>query len=248
MKKVVKLFGIIALVAIIGFSMAACKDDDDTPVVVTGSAFPAAPTGLTATAVSTTEIRLSWNAVSGASGYIVYASYNSSSGFYSMDTVYTTSDIASNGTPGTTYYFKVAAFNASGTEGTMSNFVSATTLTAVNTSLNGTWVALSDGWEVTVNGSTGVISKIGWVDWGDQNAERFKDAINKGYIKVGTPNWRNITSTGNLRWSGETLAVSFYTSNPTVATGITYVPCTFVMSADGQKLGGSDNNWTHTRK
>jgi len=52
----------IALVAVIGFSFTAC--DDPQPVV------PAAPTGLTATASSSSRIDISWNSVSGASGYM----------------------------------------------------------------------------------------------------------------------------------------------------------------------------------
>jgi len=36
MKNTIKVFGIIALVAIIGFSMTACGDDDEGTVAVTG--------------------------------------------------------------------------------------------------------------------------------------------------------------------------------------------------------------------
>ncbi|MCL2211928.1 MAG: hypothetical protein FWB95_08410 [Treponema sp.] len=52
MKNVCKLFGIIAVIAVIGFSMTACKDEPDTPdtpteTVVTVDTLPAFPTDST---------------------------------------------------------------------------------------------------------------------------------------------------------------------------------------------------------
>jgi hypothetical protein len=70
MKNFVKWFGIIALIAVIGFSFASC--DDGTM----GGGVPDAPTGLTVTVTSNT-IQANWNAVSGAAVYILYVSASS---------------------------------------------------------------------------------------------------------------------------------------------------------------------------
>ena len=94
-----------------------------------------APTGLTATATSSTSITLTWNAVSGAASYNVYASLSASSGFTNSRNTASSPYVATDGTPNTTYYFKVAAVSSSGTEGPMSSVVSATTLSGSNTGL-----------------------------------------------------------------------------------------------------------------
>jgi hypothetical protein len=131
----------------------------------------------------------------------------------------------------------------------MSSFVSATTLSANNYSLNGVWEAIiQKGWEFTISGNTGVISKMARFNDNDQASLLWNDAMNKGIVNIGTPYWRNITSTGHLTWSGEFLGVTWVGDN-TKATGTGYTSCNFIMSADGLKL--SDNgttNWTHTRK
>jgi subtilase family serine protease len=90
---------------------------------------PVAPTGLTATATSSSQINLSWNADSGASnGYLIERSPNGSTGWTQIGTtaagVTTYSDIglAAN----TTYYYEVIAVNAVG-DSPASNIANATT-------------------------------------------------------------------------------------------------------------------------
>ena len=99
-------------------------------------------------------------------------------------------------------------------------------------SLNGIWDANSvgSGFQVTVNGATGTFSGLY-----STNAIT-ADAVNKSYITVGGQAWRNITSTGNLTWSGQFLGITSNTSSPNVATGTQWVNCTFTMSADGQTI------------
>jgi len=76
--------------------------------------------------------------------------------------------------------------------------------TEVNTSLDGVW---DDGqFEIMIIGNIGAILKIYPINFG----ALWNDAINKGYVTVGTFYWRNIIRTGNLTWSGEILAVEFY--------------------------------------
>jgi len=71
-----------------------------------------------------------------------------------------------------------------------------------------------------------------------------QDAVNKGYIKVGEATlWRNLTSTGNLKWSGQELVGIIDTSKPNVSQGTKWVDITITMSENGQTItisgGGS---------
>lgn len=86
---------------------------------------PTAPTGLTATAASTTRIDLAWNAAadpeSGIAGYRVYR------GGVLVGTTTTTAFADSGLPPATAYTYEVSAVNGSGVEGAHSTPASATT-------------------------------------------------------------------------------------------------------------------------
>ena len=84
---------------------------------------PAAPTGL-AVSAGLTNVSLSWNAVSGATGYNIYR--GTSSGGESFDIYVTSTSFNDTGLAAfTTYYYKVSAVNSNG-EGAMSTEVSGT--------------------------------------------------------------------------------------------------------------------------
>lgn len=102
---------------------------------------PATPTGLTATGVSTSQISLSWSPVPGATSYVVnYAVAGGS--WQTLGTTTGTAGVAQSLTPGTTYYFQVAAKNAYGQSGfSLSRY--AETLPAVPTNLTATAVSSS---------------------------------------------------------------------------------------------------------
>jgi hypothetical protein len=88
----------------------------------------AAPSGVTASALSSTEILVSWYSVSGAYAYNVYWA-ESAAGPYDFDgstTAGVTSFISSDWLPGGTGYFKVTAVNSAG-ESAMSSYAYATT-------------------------------------------------------------------------------------------------------------------------
>jgi hypothetical protein len=242
MKNVLKAFGVIAIAAVIGFSMAACDDDNGPsrdPGGTSGGVLPA-PSNIRCN-VSGTSVYITWNAVSGASGYNLYVSGSSSFPANNTDsgrwysTTYTENNI-----PSGTYYFKIAAFNANGIEGAMSSVYSftiggATTPTTPNTSIEGTWVHNEHGREITVIGSTGYISAFG-------THPIVHSAAEKGYVKLGDPEWRNLKNTGGLEWSGERLG--FYYSSPDVCTGVVWVDVTFTMGANGQTLTFGSNTYT----
>jgi len=116
MKKLVKLLGIIAFVAVIGISMSAC---------VVGLP-PDTPTGLYATAASSSSIYLSWTSVAAADGYYVYRGSSAYGTYYLDGTAYGTSYTCTGLSSSTTYYFRVSAYNSFGESG-QSVYDSATT-------------------------------------------------------------------------------------------------------------------------
>jgi fibronectin type 3 domain-containing protein len=91
---------------------------------------PSAPTGLSASAVSSSQINLSWNAVSGATSYNIYRSTTSNGqGSTPIATGVTTTNFSNTGlSASTTYYYKIAAVNSNGTS-SQSGEASATTTT-----------------------------------------------------------------------------------------------------------------------
>ena len=107
--------------------------------VVSPFTFPVAPT-LTATAVSTSSVDVSWSNVASATGYIVNVSLNGAvqQGF-TLQNNSTTSFDFQNLSPGTTYGFQVAAYNSAGDSWsqpvTATTFLAAPTLTAQRVSL-----------------------------------------------------------------------------------------------------------------
>ena len=100
-------------------------------------------------------------------------------------------------------------------------------------SLDGVWV--TGFCEIAISGSTATVTYINTNSIGPLT----RDAMNKGYFKVGTQYLRNIRSTGNLKWSGENLCPTFYPNNPNVAIGTNWYNFTFTMSPDGQTINSS---------
>lgn len=108
-----------------------------------GSALPPAPVGLQAVA-GDALVALSWSAVDGATGYMIYWNTTGNVTTASNWTGPITSAAINLGelTNGTTYFYRVAAVNASG-EGPMSAEVSATPQAVVGGSSNADLLALS---------------------------------------------------------------------------------------------------------
>jgi len=146
--KMRNILAIIALVAVIGFSMTACGDSGGG-----GSVLPA-PAVLTAVPASSSEITLNWSAVAGTAGYNIYQSQSPSSGFQLLKTSTTNSTSCSGLQPNTTYYYKVAAFSSDGTEGATSAVASATTLSGSSAGS----LAAPTGLTATVSSTTLTIS------------------------------------------------------------------------------------------
>ncbi|TGE31863.1 cell wall-binding repeat-containing protein [Desulfosporosinus sp. Sb-LF] len=79
-----------------------------------GTDTPSTPAGVSATTVSSSQINLTWESVSGATSYYVYGA-TSSSGTYTHIATVTTTSYANTGLwADTTYYYKVQAVNSAG--------------------------------------------------------------------------------------------------------------------------------------
>jgi uncharacterized membrane protein/phosphodiesterase/alkaline phosphatase D-like protein len=104
-------------------------------------AAPATPTGVTATALNASQIRVSWSSVSGATGYRVERSPDGTSAWAQAGTVATSTFTDSNLIPSTTYFYRVSALNGPSSSAPSSP-VSATTQAGLPTSQapQGTWV------------------------------------------------------------------------------------------------------------
>jgi len=227
MKNIFKTFGIIALVAVIGFSMAACDDIIGTKdVPVSGVTLNKSSISLT---VGGTETLTATVSPSDATNKAVgWSSSNSNVATVTNGTVTAVSAGSAIITVTTADGGKTAQCNVTVTGST----------TPTIQSLNGIWENSGGGIKITVSGSTGVLSQI------NSTSALWNDAINKNYVKVGDTVWKNLTSKGNLTWSGQSLKVQYYTSSPNVAIGTSWGDATFTMSADGQTLNGY---WTRNQ-
>ena len=112
------------------------------PIVPTGGGAPSTPDGLSASAVSSSQINLSWTASVDATGYDIYRDTSSSGSFPRIGSEPTVSSgdttaYADTGlSAGTTYYYKITALNASG-ESAASSAVSAKSSDASSSSSSG---------------------------------------------------------------------------------------------------------------
>ena len=123
---------------------------------------PASPTGLSASAVSSSQIALSWNVASGATSYKAQRSADGSSGWTQVGTSSTTTFTDSGLSPSTTYYYRVVASNSVG-DSAPSNVASATTPAGLPYSQppQGSWVGTygGDGYALlNWNGGTDLVS------------------------------------------------------------------------------------------
>jgi len=109
--------------------------------------------------------------------------------------------------------------------------------------LDGVWRWPSVGIRITVKGNKGV-----WTDFPTYPDALTQSSMDKGYIKKGGTFWKDLTSTGSLKYSGQQAMATYNSSAPNVATGTSWGDRIFTLSADGKTLtvttGSSSVNWT----
>jgi len=107
--------------------------DDDYTVTANFTRGPDTPTSISATLYDGSVI-VEWSSVSNATGYRIYRSTSSSSGYTQIGTSTTTSYTDDNVNPGTQYYYKVSALS-NGMESSLSDFYASATLLSAPTGL-----------------------------------------------------------------------------------------------------------------
>ncbi|MFC1476465.1 fibronectin type III domain-containing protein, partial [Fibrobacterota bacterium] len=113
------------------YKVSAYNDDgesalSDSVSATTLASPPDTPTGVNATALSSSEIRVTYNSVSDADGYVIYHSLYATGQYTALDSITQTSYTHENLEPKSTHYYKVSAYNDVG-ESELSDTVYATT-------------------------------------------------------------------------------------------------------------------------
>ena len=134
-----------------GMFLVSCSGSGSGTGTVSDTTPPTTPAGLSATAISGTEIDLAWTASTDAVGVTGYYVYRDGATTTPIATVSGSPYRAAGLTPDTAYDFNVSAFDAAGNESALSNMAAATTLSAP--------VANDDSATVTV-GETVVIDVL----------------------------------------------------------------------------------------
>ncbi len=142
---------------------------------------PSTPTGLTATAVSSSQINLSWNAVAGVTGYDIYYCDGTYIGFTSNTTYSHTGRAAS-----TTYAYKISAQKSSTCSSSQTSCTSAITLACSNMPT-----------DVTVSGSGAYCNNATLTASGGSGGTIYWQGSTNGGVSTATPSSSKIvTSSG----------------------------------------------------
>ncbi|WNG63203.1 hypothetical protein F0U59_50935 [Archangium gephyra] len=164
---------------------------------------PTAPSGLSASAVSSSQVNLSWTASTdnvGVASYNVYRSTDNAS-FSSVASVAGTSHSDTGRTASTTYYYRVTADDAANNESAVSNTASATTPAATSAAR----VILN---EILVN------------EPGSDVTKEFVELVNVGGTSIDIGGWsiwdstakRHTFATGTVLGAGKAIVVYGATS------------------------------------
>ena len=194
---------------------------------------PSTPTGLTATATSSSEVILSWNASTESGGAIAgYYVYRGGSLFARLLGTSTATSYSDTGlTGGSQYCYYVAAYDTAGNVSSISASACATTPTGASCtysiSANSTSVG-SSGASGSVNVTAGsgcnwtAASNVGWITITAGNSGSGNGTVSYSVAA----NASSIAQVGTITIAGQAFTV--------IETG---VPCSYVLSSSGQLTG-----------
>ena len=223
---------------------AGTSGNSNTITVTTSGTVPAAPVAAAATSITSTGFTANWAASTGATGYYLDVSTNSSfssfvSGYNNLSVGNVTSRAVSGLTASTTYYYRVRASNSAGTSGN-SNTITVTTSSSGG-SLPSPWVTQDIGATGTADSasySNGIFTISGG------NGDMYGTSDNFRYVDEATSgNWTivaDVTSISDVDgWGKAGVMIRASTAANAVYAGI------FVTAGDGiafqyrTKAGGS---------
>ena len=176
------------------YNGSGTSGNSNTITVTTNGTAPSAPVATTATGVTSTSFQANWGASSGATGYYMDVSTNSTFSIYVFNSYDVGNYTGINVTPlsaGTTYYYRIRAYNGFGTSGNSgtitvtTNGSAATVTTPTSASVTGTTATL--GGNVTSNGGA-TVTALGMV---------FSPTATNANPQIGGMGVTNVTGTGS---------------------------------------------------
>ncbi|MCL2069942.1 MAG: fibronectin type III domain-containing protein [Treponema sp.] len=215
------LTGSIVIAAIIGFSILSCDNGRVDPN------YPGAVSNLIARP-GNGQVFLFWAAPSHIGGSsISHYEVSIDNGTTWENAWCVTSHTFSGLINGTTYAFRVRAVSAIG-RGVESMITARPNADGLDdSSLDGFWaLGIGEAFVVNIDGSTGVYTKINMAD------SLWRDAVNKGFVRVNDLAFQNLVRTSNLTWNGQELRITWDPSSPNIATGVTWINITITMSVN----------------
>jgi hypothetical protein len=104
-------------------------------------------------------------------------------------------------------------------------------------SLDGTWTD-DYGFTVSISNSTGILKRI------PSDAYTWKDAENKGWVRINGTKWKKLKKTGDRTWTGDELEV-FHYYNSYTAVSYDWYSRDITLSPNGRYFYTSDEQtWT----
>lgn len=140
----------------------------------TTTAAPTAPTNFAASALSTTQVSLSWTSSTGETGYQLYENQNGTAVLLGTYAAGTTSATLGGLTAGSTHSYRLVAYNSAGTAAT--NWVQVTTLPNV--------VTVSAPQNFTVTATSSTTAQLAWSTVTGASGYRVYEWINGQAVQV----------------------------------------------------------------
>jgi hypothetical protein len=168
---------------------------------------PAAPTGVTATAVSQTQVNVSWSAVAGATSYTVFRSTTSGGPYTSVGTSATTSFSNTGFACNTTYYYVVKASTGGCASGNSAQAQATTSACSVCTAVSDTEPNNS---RTAPQAISGVCNQISGTFLNDATSQQ------NDYFRLSLPAGRTVTALLN----GLSVDYDVYIYNSTTGTEV----------------------------
>jgi len=157
---------------------------------------PTVPTSVSAFSASATSNKISWTSVSGTSGYQVFRSFSATGTYTWLANAFTTSYTNSGLTTGTTYYYKVKAYNTVGTTSVFSGFSTIVSAKPIPSAPTG----------VSAVSASATSAKLSWTSVSGVSGYQ----VFRSFSATGTYTWLANAFTNSYTNSGLTTGTTYY--------------------------------------